>query len=379
MATTTKQLDQNQEALRTKFENLVREQPVAIAKKYLQLFGPTLFHRLACELSINYSQSDKARGYYFPALRDPAELILLKVLQKLLSTQPTKQPILLIAGGGPGSGKLTTSINPLLALRREILCSYDVSNYSLETIESLIKNLHQLKIPTIVAYIDRPLPLAARDAIIRTLSEDLQLDPAAFARAHQQNYSTFLQLNKRYQKQRLLFASVVILNSGPPDHVYSTKASFLKNHEITIANAERTFTEQLHQLLAAGTEAAPSTFPTTRSRKPAPIPRTGKTMIGRSAKIGYLLAQNLRANLIKLEKTPDKNQIQLLSPKSSPPTKNLIHDRLSLTKETLIKISNTKGQTLKGQKHSLDNQRPLRTAVQETSNRMHEMITVRIR
>jgi hypothetical protein len=72
----------------------------------------------------------------------PAELILLEVLKFLLS-QPTKGlPILLIAGARPGSGKLTASLNPLLALRKEILCSYDVSNHSLDDLQELLNQLH---------------------------------------------------------------------------------------------------------------------------------------------------------------------------------------------------------------------------------------------
>lgn len=378
MATTPKQLDQDQQTLRIRFENLVRQQPIAIAKKYLQHFGPTLFHRLACELSVNYSQSDKARGYYYPALHDPAEHILLEVL-KLLLSRPTKGlPIVLIAGAGPGSGKLTATLNPLLALRKEILCSYDVSNYSLEDLQELLNQLHELSIPTIVAYIDRPLRFSAQATIIRTLNQELTPNPAAFAAAHVQNYQTFIQLTARYKKQNPFFASVVILNTRPPDSVRSTKANFLSNYQFTAAKAERAFNDQLTQLL--NDNPTSNYCSTTPSPKLSRMPRAGRTLLGQSTRIGYLLAQNLRANLIKLEKKPSRTQALDQTPsQNTPPSKNLVHNRLSATKEELIEIANSQGQTLKGQERSLDHERPLRTVVQETSNRMHEMTTLLIR
>jgi hypothetical protein len=377
MATAPKQLDQDQQALRARFHDLVNEHPVEIAEKYLQHFGPTLFHRLACELSINYSQSDKNRGYYYPALHDPAERILLEVL-KLLLSRPTKGlPILLIAGAGPGAGKLTATLNPLLALRKEILCSYDVSNYTLENLQELINQVHGLNIPTIVAYIERPPSFSAQAIIIKTLNQELTPNPRAFAAAHVQNYQTFTQLISRYKKRDPLFASTVILNAGRPDSIYSTKASFLTDFPITTADAERAFNDQLAQLLNDNRVSNYNPGPTPRLSQ---IPRAGKTLLGQSTRIGYLLAQNLRANLIKLERNALRAPALDQAPsQTAPTTKNLIHSRLSATKDDLIKISNTAGQTLKGQERSLDSERPSRTVVQETSNRMHEMTTLLIR
>jgi hypothetical protein len=377
MTTTRKPLDQDQQALKARFDNLVREQPTAIAKKYLRHFGPTLFHRLACELSVNYSQSDKSRGYYYPALHDPAELILLEVL-KLLLSKPTKGlPILLIAGGGPGSGKLTATLNPLLALRKEILCSYDVSNYPFENLQELLTQLHGLNIPTILAYIDRPLKFAALATIIRTLNQELTPSSADFAASHVQNYQTFLQLTNHYKKRHPLFASTVILNSGRPDNAYSTNANFLNNFQITTTEAERAFNEQLAQLL---NNIATTTCPATPSPRLPKMPRAGNTLMGQATKIGYLLAQNLRANLIKLERKTSRTKVpNQASSQTAPPTRSLVHNRLSATKEELIEITNTEGQTLKGQERLLESERPLRTVVQETSNRMHEMTTLLIR
>jgi len=110
------------------------------------------------------------------------------------------------------------------------------------------------------------------------------------------------------------------------------------------------------------------------------MPRAGKSFMGQSTKIAYLLARNLRANLINVEERTFRTRaLDHVPSETTPPTRNLVHNRLSATKDQLIEIANTQGQTLKGRERSLENERPLRYVVQETSNRMHEMTTLLIR
>src|SRR5215213_499466 len=153
-------LDRQQDELERSFTFLAQEHPQELAHPYLRLNGTTLSTRLAAELSENFRHSNLTRGYYRNAVTRGAQLIVDEAFQLILKERRTNKPLLLIAGGGPGSGKLTAINHPLLALRKETLAIYDASNQSKSALQELINHAHTLNIPVTFAYIDRPLPYA---------------------------------------------------------------------------------------------------------------------------------------------------------------------------------------------------------------------------
>jgi hypothetical protein len=383
--TTPIHLDERQATLKREFDTLVQAHPKQVTQKYLKQYGPLLSTRLATELSETYRQSDRARGYYRPALNQAALLIIKNAWHSILEKRHTNKPVLIIVGGGPGSGKLTSISKPLLTLKKQILCAFDASNESLETIQALIFQAHTHELPTIVAYIHRPLPQAARAAIIQNLKEALTPNAGEFTAAHFRNYHDFLALTKLYAKKKTLFTQTVILNTNGPDDVLATKPAFLKNASFTLDEATEIFSIVLSEILG---EKPSHIFhsPKSVSHKPLKAPRSGKTLIGQGTLIGYLLAQSLRNSLISQEqnlKPKTRNNPQSLQPKTStpgePPTKTLTHERSFATKDQALQITDTRDQTLEGQEDILNNERPARTLVRETSTHIHEMETIIVR
>jgi hypothetical protein len=363
------QLDRQQGDLEKTFTRLAQQHPQELALLYLQLNGTTLSTRLAAELSENFRHSNLTRGYYRNAVTPGAQLILNKAWQIILKRHSINKPLLLIAGGGPGSGKLTAINHPLLALTKETLAIYDTSDQSTRALQQIINQAHTLNIPVILAYITRPLPYAAQATIDRDLDEGLTPCPKTFATSHFENYDSFQSLTKYYSKAKKLFASIVITNVGPPDLIQTTKPSYLKQFEFTITNAEEIFAAVLNETL----NSLPSNFPNPQpiSLKPRRKPRTAKTLPGQSTLIGYLLAQSLRTALISNEqKEKTESHAQVLKDSATgpqPPTQTLVH----------VNLENDPTQT--DPERILQNERPLRTVVQETTTHNHEMETVLIR
>jgi hypothetical protein len=362
-------LDRQQDELERSFTFLAQEHPRELAHEYLRLNRTTLSTRLAAELSENFRHSNLTRGYYRNAVTRGAQLIVDEAFQLILKERPTNKPLLLIAGGGPGSGKLTAINHPLLALRKETLAIYDASNQSKSALQELINHAHTLNIPVTFAYIDRPLPYAAQATIHRDLNEGVTPCPTTFAATHFGNYETFRSLTKYYSKAKSLFASIVIINVGPPDLIQTTKAPYLEQFKFTVANAEETFATVLNETL----NCLPSSFPNpqTISPKPSRKPRTAKTLAGQSTLIGYLLGQSLRTALITREQNERIGPCSRVHKDSAtgpqPPTQTLVHTN----------IENDQKEKLP--ENLLQSQRPLRTLVRETTTHCHEMETVLVR
>jgi hypothetical protein len=362
-------LDTQQTKLEQAFTGLAQLHPKKLAQQYLQLHGNKLSIRLAAELSENFKHSNLTRGYYRDAVAPGAQLILNQVWKFILEHRSENKPLLVIAGGGPGSGKFTAITRPLLALTKETIAIYDVSNQTTTSIQQLINHCHTQRVPTIFAYIVRPLPNAARAAIERDLNEGVTPNPEIFAAAHYENYNDFLSLTAYYRKAKKVFAPIVITNTGPPDLTQVTKQSYLEQFAFTIAEAEEIFTAVLDEKL----NQLPSRFPEPQavSLRPARKPRCAKTLTGQSTLIGYLLGQSLRTALITNEQIPTTHgRFRVLKDSSTgpqPPT------------QTLVQIDTAVLQSSVPTDKHLDNERPTRIVVRETPSRCHEMETAIVR
>jgi hypothetical protein len=367
MTLATQPLDNQQTQLEQNFIQLAQEHSQELAQQYLQLYGNRLSIRLAAELSENFRHSNLTRGYYREAVAPGARLILNQAWQFILERRSENKPLLVIAGGGPGSGKLTAIAQPLLALTKETIGIYDVSNHTAASIQQLINHSHTLNIPTILAYIARPLPYAARAAIERDITEGVTPDPEAFATTHYETYNAFLSLTNYYRKANKIFTAIVITNLGPPDLTQSTKPFYLGQFKFTIAEASDVFTTILNETL----NDLPTVFPDPRpiSLKLPRKPRSAKTLTGQSTLIGYLLSQSLRTTLISKEQATQGRSRSLKDSSTGPqpPIQTLVH----------IEPANTQPITTTDKR--LENERPLRTVVRETPTRCHEMETVLVR
>lgn len=384
MTNSHKPLDHNQEAVRQDFTRLIETKPEAVAHIYVDRFGLFLSTRLACELSTNYSLSDETRGYYRPALIGAAQQIIDHLWQKILSNRSSKLPVLIIAGGGPGSGKHTTIFDPLLSLRNQILCAYDASPLPPPDLHQLINDAHQLNIPTILAYIQRPLHHAAYASIIRATREQSTPDPAGFAAQHFDNYRNFVSITKQYSKRKQLFVPRIIVNPGHPDDIHQTKPALSKHYHFTAHQAKQAYLTTLANLTHSATPPAFSP-PKRDTRRRKREPRSTKTLAGTGTLISYLLAESLRTNLIRHEMTAagtSSFQFNNLHPPNQDtpaPTHDLLHTRSFASKEDELDITATREQTLKGQEKALNNERPPRILVCETTTRNHEMETLLVR
>jgi hypothetical protein len=112
-------LDTRQAELERTFTLLAQDHSEELARQYLQLYGNTLSIRLASELSENFRHSNLTRGYYRNAVAPGAQLILNQAWKFILGHRSENKPLLIISGGGPGSGKLTAITQPLLAYQRD--------------------------------------------------------------------------------------------------------------------------------------------------------------------------------------------------------------------------------------------------------------------
>jgi hypothetical protein len=366
MTVDSQPLNSQQTELEQTFTQLAQTHSRELAQQYLQLYGNRLSIRLASELSENFRYSDLTRGYYRHAVIPGAQLILDQAWQFILEQHSENKPLLMIAGGGPGSGKLTAITQPLLTLARETVAIYDVSNQTTTSIQQVVNQSHSQDIPTILAYIARPLPYAARAAVERDLIEGLIPDPDNFAASHYEAYNAFFSLMHAYGKAKKLFTAIVITNVGAPDLIQSTKPAYLEQFKFKIAEAKDVFATILNETL----NDLPTVFPEPQSisLKPPRKPRSAKTLAGQSTLIGYLLSQSLRTTLITREQTAHSRRVlKDSSTGPQPPT------------QSLVRIEAENSQLLVTLDKRLENERPLRIVVKETPSRCHEMLTELVR
>jgi hypothetical protein len=362
-------LDTRQAELERTFTLFAQEHSEKLARQYLQLHGTKLSIRLASELSENFRHSNLTRGYYRNAVAPGAQLILDQAWKFIFEHRSENKPLLMIAGGGPGSGRLTAITQPLLALTKETIAIYDVSNQTAASIQQFINYCHTQKVSTVLAYITRPLPYAARAAIERDISEGVAPSPEIFAASHYEKFQDFLSLTTYYRKAKKVFAPIVISNVGAPDLIQVTKPTYLAQFEFTIGEAREIFATILNESL----NQLPSCFPEPQpiSLRPARKPRVAKTLIGQSTMIGYLLSQSLRTTLITKEQiSTTEGRSRVLKDSSTGPQPPI---------QTLVQIDTRDTQSFVPIDKRLENERPARIVVKETPSRTHEMETVLVR
>jgi hypothetical protein len=396
------------EILRGEFAALVARDPGTMVSLYLDAFGPVLSARLACELSNRYRKSDQARGHFRPAVIESARRIVHLAWLKLLSDGTLSNPVVIVTGGGPGSGKHTSITTPLPQLQKEFSIIFEASEEPPELVEALIREAHNSRLPVILAYVHRPVERAARASIIKSLKEGQPPDPEAFAAIHARSGANLLRLLRKYTGDKNGFALTVISNPGSVDNIEPTELKHLGGLVPTRAHISSVF-QSIHNSIMAGTEPVnPPLRPQNLSpRKP---PRRGKALSRQAAVAGYLLSESLRKWLVlgevpeteeelsRLSQTARELATQkihiLLKPEPSheevaeaipepmpgdPPIPELLHQRAHGTNEANERATRLRERRITGQEELLDEERPVRIVVQERKGIDHNWETVLVR
>jgi hypothetical protein len=378
MPTSHIQLDREQSEIQSQFAEDVMKDILAIARGFLLKFNLTISIRQACELCIPYAQSPTAHGYYRPAIIDTARAIVSQAWKHALESH-NGRPIVLIAGGGPGSGKLTAIHNPPLTLKREVTVIYEASDETLFNLRELIEEAHSKRIPIVLVYIQRPLLQAATAAIIQATEEGIIPDPTEFASAHVNAFNNFLSLVAHYKKRTDLFNPLIVFNDAKAKAAYTTSHRELKHQRFDESQAEEAFRLAWSNLQNDKSRALPNPIhlPSISKARKSRNTATARTLL-----IGHQLSQTLRKNASgkkdQARRTPHLQAGQTPN-KGAPPIPQLSHQRLAASRNFVESGNHWRDTTLEGRELTIEREQPLHPVVQEKKTHPHEMETILVR
>ena len=337
-------------------ENVLNDHAAQLLKQ------PTacLFTRLAFNLCPVYKAEPLARANLRPLLEGSARTIIETAWQTALKEKTGT--FLIIAGGGPGAGKLSTCLNPPISLSKEVSVIYDASEHSIHLLRERIEQAHSRNIHTIVCFIERPLDYAAASVIVDAVNHGHIPDPKEFAYQHVQTKENFLALVAHYKKKKELFSPIVLFNHKTRE-AYTTSHKDLKHAHTSFSDITNLFEITWSQLHAGPLPIQRPLQPLNKSRK------SKNSTTARALMVAHLLGQTLRRNVSK-PVAPEITNNNHGGTKTSSPN----HDHYHGPTRTFIESTDQwRSQTLEGRRRSLDNNRPARIVMKEKTTHPHDM------
>ncbi len=347
------------------FAEQLKTDPARLVSLFLKEFNHCLFTRLACQLCPDYHQSPQSRAFYFPLIKDTADELIKLAWRTTIRAKPFR-PVMLIIGGGPGSGKLTACFNPAVSLQREISLIYDGSENTIDETRKLLEEAHSMGLHTFITYVQRPLRAAARSSILETTEAGEIPDPNTFATSHLRTTENFLSLVAQFKKQKDRLTPIVIFNERSAQ-AYTTSHRDLKKNEITIAAAIEAF-QNAWDDLQNSTLTQPETLPALNKAR-----RSKNSNLSKGLLIAHLLSQTLRRN-VSQNVSPHKT-IAVDRNKDSQ-TQEPAHHHLTVHQEVIESSDDWRSQTSEGLSKTKDRQHPAHIVVREKKTHEHEMETV---
>jgi hypothetical protein len=328
----------------------------ALTNKLLQKFKPAISIRIAFELCQSEGNSPE------PVTLETARDIVRNAWKTTLDKTPSA-PIVLIAGGGTGSGKLTACRNPSLGLQTETSLIYDASEEPILFFRSLIEQAHKQQIPIILAYIQRPLRDAAIDTILNATNEGVTPAPEAFALSHVNALDNFLSLVAHFKKKKELFSPAVVFNSKT-NEPYSTSHRELKHARITkdaVADVFLQAWKDLHE----GMLLTP-----TRLRPLAKARKSKRTLINQTLLIAHLISQTIRTNV---NQGLREHRVIETGLQTDTKASDQFERQHHISRRPFTSTDAWRTKTLAGQTRVLDRESPPHVVVREKKTHVHEM------
>jgi len=339
--------------------------PAGLVEVFLKEFNNCLFTRLAYQLCPTYNESPQSRAYYRPLIEHTAKKIIALAWQSIIESKPSR-PIILLIGGGHGSGKLTACYNPAVSLQREVSLIYDGSKTGLGDLRQLIEQAHSANLHTILTFIQRPLKEAAVSAILRSTEEGEIPDPEEFAASHVAAKENFLSLVAHYKKKKDKVTPVILFNQKASEP-YTTSHRELKQLTINYDEVITMFREAWTEL-QNGLNSKPRVLPTINKARRSKNPTTSTVLL-----VAHLLSQTLRRNISS--KTQPFKQIENVRTAPTQQTQEPSHHHLHVHQEVIESSDNWRSQTAEGLQRTLDRQHPAHVVVKERKTHEHEMET----
>jgi len=360
--------DRNATAKR--FALAAKQNPSGFAEIYLSRFGHVLSTRLARELCPEYSKCDRLGK---TIINTAAKTIKNQTFQLTLKS-PTSRPVVVIAGGGPGSGKLTTIQNSPKKLLEVTTAIIDASDESIFAAAELIHTLQQRQLPTIFIYIQRPLREAAASTILGALesNQSLTMELAEeFTGLHANTLAQFLALSARNKKKRL-FHPFVIFNEQNARTSFSTNYQELKLQSLSQPTALEIFLQVADEMKNPSSAFyRMDRLLTARGKEPRP----NKNYPAFTFSIARQLSENLHTNLI--DKRNRLREAQAKQPPTSSiessPIALLIHQQRTQDKGLEERTDAWRDATSEGREKTLDREHPQRVTFKEKTTHPHEM------
>lgn len=364
-------MPQDRNAAAKRFALAAKENPSGFAEAYLSRFGHVLSTRLARELCPEYSKCDELGQ----AIIITAAKTIKNETFKLILKSATSRPIVVIAGGGPGSGKLTTIQSSPKKLQEESTAIIDASDESIFAAAELIHTLQQKRIPTIFVYIERPLREAAASTILGALENNKTLTmefAEEFARLHANILAQFLALSAKNKKKKSLFHPFVIFNGQKTKTCFSTNYQELKARAFSQPEALEIFLQVADEMKNASSPF----YKIDRFLNPAQVkePRPNANYPSFTFLIARQLSENLRNNLIA-----KRNRLREAQTKQPPastiesPAMALIHQQRTQDKGLEERTDAWRDLTSEGREKTLDREHPQRITFKEKTTHPHDM------
>ena len=331
------------------------------ANKLLNESQGCLFARLAFNLCPPYKAEPLARVSLRPLLEGSARTIIETAWQTAL--EESSGTFVIIAGGGPGTGKLSACLNPTMSLRKEVRLIYDASQDSIDLLKERIEQAHHRNIHTIVCFIERPLDYAAASVIVEAANQGLIPNANEFAYQHVQTKENFLTVVAHYKKKKELFTPIVLFNHKAHEP-YTTSHRELKHAHASFSDITDIFRATWSQLQEGPLPIQRPLQPLNKSRK------SKNCTTARAMMVAHLLGQTLRRNVSKPIAPAITKHNQHDGPKTSSPTHQHHHGP---TRTFIESTDSWRSQTHEGRERSLDNMRPARVVAREKTTHPHEM------
>lgn len=322
-----------------------------------------LFTRLALNLCPVYKAEPSARASLRPMLEGSARTIIETAWQTALEKKDGA--FVIIAGGGPGAGKLSACLNAPISLSKEVRLIYDASEHSIELLKERLEQAHRRNVHTIVCFIERQLDYAAASVIVDAVNQGFIPDPKEFAYQHVQTKENFLSVVAHYKKRKEAFTPIVLYNHKAHEP-YTTSHRDLKHAHMSFSDIADLFAATWSKLQAGPLPIQRQLQPLNKSRK------SKNSTTARALMVAHLLGQTLRRNVSK-PIAPTIANSQPSDPKTSSPDHVHYHGP---TRTFIESTDQWRSQTSEGRERALDNSRPARVVMRERTTTPNEMEVV---
>lgn len=340
------------------------------AETYLSRFGHVLSARLASQLCSDYAKCDEVGQ---AIILNTAKEIKNETF-RLLTKADSTRPVVVIAGGGPGSGKLTTIQSPSKKLLGEITASIDASDENVFAIAELIQTLQRKQVSVIFVYIHRPLQEAAASTILRALENNRSVTielAEEFARVHVNTLTQFLALVSKFKTNKNVYP-FIIFNEQKAKTCFSANCQELKAKSCSHQEAIEIFLQIADEM--KNTASRYYQMDPLLTFAPLKEPRPNKRYPTFAFSIARQLSESLRNNLIAYRTKLRKAQAK------QPPTSTietppiaLIHQQRTQDKGLEERTDAWRDLTSEGRGKTLDREHPQRISFKEKTTHPHDM------